>query len=348
MSKPIQGPALVVRGPGDVGLEDRSVGQPGPGTVLLAPAHVGLCGTDLEIIDGSLDPAYVRLPLVLGHEWSARVLAVGPGVDEVAPGDHVVAEGILACGRCTECRRGATNLCSNYDELGFTTDGALGPGVLVSAHLVHRLGPDVPLLAGALVEPAAVAFRGLSELSLVPGNQVLVIGDGTVALLTALLVHLWSPVSVTMAGRRPEQSDLATAVGVDRFTTSTPEEAAYDVVVEAAGSTAAAETAIASARRGGKILLLGIAGHGQTANLRVDDVVNNDLTIRGSFSYTAAAWAEVVRLINAKVLDLRPLVTHRFGLQDHERAIEVLRSGDGGPRGKVVFDLDQEPADVSA
>ncbi len=348
MSDRTEGPALVVRGPHEVGIEDRRVEEPGPGMVLLEPAQVGLCGTDLEILDGSLDPAYVRLPLVLGHEWSARVRAVGPDVRAFSLGDHVVAEGILACGKCAECRRGVTNLCTNYDELGFTTDGALAPGVLVPAHLVHRLDSDVPLLAGALVEPAAVAFRGLRELSPVPGDQVLIIGDGTVALLAALLVRLWSPASVTIAGRRQEQSSLADAAGADRFSTIVPDLASYDVVIEAAGSTTAVETAIASARRGGQILLLGIAGHGNTADVPVDDVVNNDLTIRGSFSYTAAAWAEIVRLINAKVLDPLPLVTHRFALHDYERAIQVLRSGDGGPRGKVVFILDEDVADASS
>lgn len=351
MSDQRHGPALVVRGPHDVGIEDRSISAPGPGMVLLEPAHVGLCGTDLEILSGDLDPAYVRLPLVLGHEWSARVGSVGPDVQGLTPGDHVVAEGILACGKCRECRRGATNLCTNYDELGFTTDGALGPGLLVPAHLVHRLDPEVPLLAGALVEPAAVALRGLRETPLLPGDRVLIVGDGTVALLAAMLVRLWSPAAVTVAGRRKEQAALAAAAGADHFTTSDPDPAAYDVVVEAAGSTTAVETAVQSARRGGRILLLGISGHGKTAAIPVDDVVNNDLTIRGSFSYTAAAWAETVRLINAKVFDPLPLVTHRFALPDYARAINVLRFGDGSPRGKVVFlldDSDGDHADVSA
>ncbi|MTD58526.1 zinc-dependent alcohol dehydrogenase [Amycolatopsis pithecellobii] len=336
------GPALVVRGPHDLVVEQRTAPAPGPGQLLVTPSHVGLCGTDLEIIDGDLDPAYVSLPLVLGHEWSGRVAAVGANADDSLAGAPVVVEGVLACGVCRECRRGATNLCTDYDELGFTTDGALGPGVVVPAHLVHRLAADVPVEAGALVEPAAVVLRGLREIRPVPGDRVLVIGDGTVALLAAMLVRLWSPAHVTIAGRRAEQSELAHTSHADAFTTGDPERAAYDLVVEAAGSTAAVETAVQAVRRGGRVLVLGIAGHGQTARIPVDDLVNNDITLRGSFSYTAASWAEVVRLLNSGTIDPLPLVTHRFGLDAFEEAIKILRAGDGSPRGKVMFVLGED------
>ncbi len=151
---------------------------------------MGVCGADVEIINGSLDPAYVRYPLVLGHEWSGKVAAVGDGVAGVSVGDPVVVEGILACGTCSARRAGKTNLCENYDELGFTTDGAAGPGVTVAAHFVHRLASELPFEAGALVEPGAVVLRGLLEMQISPGERVLVIGDGTVALLAAHLVRM--------------------------------------------------------------------------------------------------------------------------------------------------------------
>lgn len=101
-------------------------------------------------------------------------------------------------------------------------------------------------------------------------------------------------------------------MGANRFTVEPPQERAYDIVIEAAGSTEACETAFRSARRGGQVLLLGISGHGETARLPVDDVVNNDLRIRGSFSYTAAAWAQTVRLLNSGIFQPSRLVTHRF------------------------------------
>ncbi|SFO38591.1 2-desacetyl-2-hydroxyethyl bacteriochlorophyllide A dehydrogenase [Actinomadura madurae] len=336
----VRGRALVVRSPGDVVLQERVVPPPGSGEVLVEPHFVGLCGTDLEIIDGDLDPAYVRYPLVLGHEWSGKVLATGEQVDGLAADDPVVVEGIVPCSFCHACRSGRTNLCENYDELGFTLDGAAGPAVRVPAYLVHRLSGGIPLDSGALVEPAAVVLRALSETDLVPGMSVLVIGDGTVALLAAHLVRLWSPSGVTVSGRRPEQEDLAVSMGADRFTVKPPQERAYDIVIEAAGSTEACETAFRSARRGGQVLLLGISGHGETARLPVDDVVNNDLRIRGSFSYTAAAWAQTVRLLNSGIFQPSRLVTHRFRLDRFASALSVLADPSSGePRGKVLIEM---------
>src|SRR5215472_6598258 len=227
----ISGPALVVRAPEDLVIEERSYRSPGPEEVLVTPHYVGLCGTDLDIVRGELDPVYVRYPLVLGHEWSGRILSVGERVEGLREGDPVVVEGVLACGKCPHCRAGKTNLCQNFDELGFTVAGAAGPAVLAPAPLTHQLAEHVPLEAGALVEPAAVVLRGLLEMAIVPGLKVL--------------------------------------------------------VIEAAGSTEAVETALLCVARGGQVLVLGIAGHGKTADLHVDDLVNNDLCVRGSFSYTA-------------------------------------------------------------
>ena len=334
------GPALVVRAPGDVVLEDREHEAPRATDVLVRPRYVGVCGTDLEILRGDLDPAYVRYPLVLGHEWSGTIIATGPDVESLTEGDPVVVEGILACSHCARCRAGQTNLCANYDELGFTTDGAAGPAVTAPAALTHRIDPGVALDAAALVEPAAVVLRGLRELGLVPGLRTLVIGDGTVALLAAQLLRMWSPSAVVVAGRRAAQAELAAAAGADSFTVDVPPQRAFDVVVEAAGSTAAVETAMSAVDKGGKVLLLGIAGHGNAAKLYVDDVVNYDLTIRGSFSYTASAWAETVRLLNAGSFRPGPLITHRYRLEDHAAAVHTLASTDGSTaRGKILLDL---------
>jgi threonine dehydrogenase-like Zn-dependent dehydrogenase len=153
-------PALVVSGPGEVSLEQRARPVPGPGEVLIRPAAVGLCGTDLDILAGRIDPAYVRYPLALGHEWSGTVLAGGSG--SLAPGTRVVAEGIVPCGHCAACRAGQTNLCEIYDEMGFTRDGAAAGYAVVGETLVHRLADPVSMADGALVEPAAVVYRGLA------------------------------------------------------------------------------------------------------------------------------------------------------------------------------------------
>lgn len=333
------GPALVVRGPGDIALEPRTGRAPTPFEVQVIPHYVGICGTDLEIIEGSMDPDYVTYPVVLGHEWAGRVAAIGNQVTRVRVGDPVVVEGIIPDLVCDACRRGATNLCQHYDELGFVRDGAAGPSVTTAQHLVHRLDTAVPLEAGALIEPASVVLRGLSEMELRPGGEVLIIGDGTVGLLTAALVSLWSPGRVVLAGRRAAQADLARLMGAEEFLTDAPPPRSFDLVVEAAGHIDAVATAFGAARRGGQILLLGISGHGTTLPLSTDDLVNNDLRVRGSFGYTAAAWSQTTRLLNQGRFNPLPVITHRFPITDYEQALATLRTSSDLARGKVLLEL---------
>ena len=333
-------PALVVRRPGEVVLEERAIPTPGPGEVLIRPVVVGLCGTDLEIVDGSIDPAYTHYPLVLGHEWSGTVAdGQAPAEQGPPPGSLVVGEGIMPCGHCRHCRAGQTNLCLTYDELGFTRDGAAAGFLTVQRSLVHPLAPGVGAEDAAMAEPASVVYRALAGAGIAPGWRSLVVGDGTVALLAVRLLRLWSPAEIVVLGRRDGQAALAAQAGAARFETgSRAAGTGYDLVVEAAGSTDAVLSALAAARRGGTVVLIGLPPHGATAAVPVDDVVNNDLIIRGSFSYTSAAWREVVTLLNAGLLDLGFLVTHRFPLTEWKAALDTLR-GEASPRGKVMLTI---------
>lgn len=329
--------ALVIEQPGALGLETLAERSPGPGEVLVRPSYCGLCGTDLELLAGQVDPAYVRYPLVLGHEWSGVVVAVGEAVAELEPGQRCVAEGIIPCGNCSACRVGATNVCAIYDEVGFTRPGGAADEVLVPARVVHRLADDVPLRDAALTEPASVVFTGLERLRLRPGLRVLVIGDGTIALLAVLLVSLWSPGEIAVVGRREDQAHLALELGASSFSTGEP-KGPFDVTIEAAGDVSALAAALHAARRGGQVLALGLPPTTSTLELPGDLLVNNDLTLSGSFGYTSAAWSRVVALLNARRLRPGHLVTHVFALDDYEAAFETLASAPG-PRGKVMLEV---------
>jgi len=325
--------ALVVRGPGLVALEEVAEPVADPGSVLVRPGMVGLCGTDLEIIDGRIDPAYVRLPLVIGHEWIGTVAHT-----QQASGARVVVEGIVPCRHCRACVAGDTNRCHTYDEFGFIRAGAAADLVAAPEFLVHHLSETVSDESGVLVEPASVVLRAVQRAAPRPGMKVLIVGDGTVGLLAATLVRLWSPACVTMLGARPQQQALAEAANVDQFRLQQENTTGYDLVVEAAGTSAAVGAALASPTRGGTVVLLGLAGSGVSTPLLVDDLVNSDVTVMGSFSYTATAWAGVVELLNSGRLDLSFLVTHRYPLADWREALQTLGTPSGA-RGKVVLTI---------
>ncbi len=224
--------ALVVLAPEQVVLTSRDEPVASPGDTLVRPDLVGLCGTDLEIIGGQVDPAFVRYPVGLGHEWTGIVSGNSP-----LSGTRVVVEGIVACGHCARCVRGETNLCETYDEFGFTRDGAAAGLVAVPTALVHPVAADVAAGDAVLTEPASVVYRGLTRAAVGPGSRVLVIGDGTIALLAVYLLRLWSPAEVVLLGRREAQRELATQAGASRFEVSPDAAGAgYDLVVEAAGA----------------------------------------------------------------------------------------------------------------
>lgn len=330
--------ALTVVEPGSVQLQTREPISTNANQLLIRPVVVGVCGTDLDIIDGTIDPDFVNYPLVIGHEWAGVVVT---GNADLPAGTRVVVEGVIGCGTCGECLRGASNRCATYDEYGFTRDGAAMDSVAADPDLIHRINDDVSWESAALTEPAAVVLRALQRINPDQGENVLVVGDGTIALMAALLIRQWNPVSVTMLGARDEQRDLADRAGVDLFTTD-PDSTAegYSIIVDAAGAIAATTTALTRATRGGRIVLLGYPGHGKTAPLPVDDVINGDLLILGSFSYTRSAWADVVELLNSGAFDPGFLVTHRFALEDYESAIAALRKPVGA-RGKVLVEVGQ-------
>lgn len=328
--------ALVASGAGRIALESRPPLEPGPGSVVVAPRTVGMCGTDLEIVDGAIDPAFVRYPLVIGHEWAGVVVRSGDG--RWAPGQPVVAEGIVPCRVCARCVAGDTNLCDVYDEVGFVRDGAAADEILVPSGLVHALAPGVGLEHGALVEPASVVYRALARAVRGPGLECLVVGDGTVGLLAAHLAQLWSPARTVVAGQRREQEPLVRAAGADALVDAAP-VASFDLVVEAAGTPGAVCSALRAAKRGGTVVLLGLPPHGSTVAVEPADLVNNDLTLHASFGYTSAAWRAVVSLVNSGRLRPGFLVTHRFPLERYAEALDVLRSPVLGARGKVVLEV---------
>jgi L-iditol 2-dehydrogenase len=334
--------ALVIAEPGSIALQNAPELVPGPGEVVARPVYTGICGTDLGLLAGVVDPAYVRYPLVPGHEWSGVIEAVGSGVTGLEPGQPVIAEGIIPDPVCAECVQGHTNLCVVYDELGFTRAGTAADQVLLPAQVVHVLGGSAGLLEAALAEPAAVAWRAIGRGRPRPGERVAVVGDGTLALITAHLLRLYSPAELIVCGQRPAQAGLAAELGATGFTVDTP-DTRFDLVIEAAGTAGAVERALRLARRGGRVVLVGLAGNDVTAAFPIDDAVNNDLLISASFAYTSAAFAEVTALLSAGQIRPDPLITHRFPLEAYADAYQVLRSG-SGPRGKVMLDISQEDA----
>jgi L-iditol 2-dehydrogenase len=323
----------VIERPGAVALRELDAPICGPDDVVVRSRAAGVCRTDLEVLRGELDPRWVRYPCVPGHEWSGEIVDVGDSVDGLSVGDRVVCEGMIPCGRCRRCAAGDTNLCENYDQLGFTRVGGYGELVLVPARVVHRLPDDVGFAEAVLVEPASVVLRALERARLAAGESVGVIGVGTLGSLAILLARLAGAERVVAYGVREEELELARRLGADEtvdVSTADPGAAGLDLVVETAGAVPAVELATRLVREGGRVVLLGIAGEGKTlAALPADRIPLRDLELIGSVGYTSAVWGRVVELLRESRLDLAPIVTHRFPLAEFERAFELMENREG-------------------
>jgi L-iditol 2-dehydrogenase len=323
--------AVVVERPGAAALQRVPRPDPGPGEVLVRVGAAGICGSDVELLEGRRPPSYVRYPIVPGHEWAGTVAAVGPGVDNVDEGAPVVAEGFRACGDCARCREGRTNLCAaDYAETGFTHAGAFADFLCIPARLVHQLPPGTDLNAAAVLEPAACVAQGLLEVDLRPGMTAAVVGSGTLGLLAVALLSRVSPGRLALVGTRAPRLALGLAMGATEVWNVRQDqhpEPGFDLVFEAAGTVDGARTAVELARRGGTVVLEGISG--QPGGIDADAVVLGHVRVQGIFGASSNAWRWVTEVFAAGLLDTEPLVSHSFPLEDYAAAFGALTDRDG-------------------
>jgi L-iditol 2-dehydrogenase len=324
--------AVVVERPGSAKLRHVPTPEPGPGEVLVRVGAAGICGSDVEVLEGRRPARFVRYPIIPGHEWAGMIEAVGPRVENLDEGTAVVAEGFRACGDCARCREGRTNLCAaDYAETGFTHPGAFADFLCVPAHLVHRLPPETDLAAAAVLEPAACVAQGLLEVDLRPGLTAAVVGSGTLGLLAVALLNRVSPARLALVGTRASRLALGEAMGATETWNVRQDEypqPGFDLVFEAAGTPGGARTAVELARRGGTVMLEGISG--QPSGIDADAVVLGHLRVQGIFGASRNAWRWVTELFADGLLDPKPLVTHSFPLEQYDAAFTTLaeRNGD--------------------
>jgi len=331
--------AIVIEQPHQVAWRDVETPHPGPDELLIRSHKVGVCRTDLEILNGQVPPAWVRYPCIPGHEWSGTVVEVGRNITDFHPGDRAVCEGMIPCNRCRRCRTGQTNLCENYQQVGFSRPGGYGEFVLVPHHIVHRLPGHVTFDVGALLEPASCVLRGLERGRPEVGDAIGVIGIGTLGSAAILLARLFGPRVIIAYGLRTEELAFAKRLGADHVvdvTATDPLEATLrlagdplDLVIETAGALPAMDTATRIVRHGGRVVLLGIPGESQILELPGNRLIDKDLQVTASLSYTSAVFTRMVRLVEDRVVDLAPIVTHRFRSQDFLSAFALLQRREG-------------------
>jgi len=327
--------AVVIAAPNRAALRDEPDPRPGQGQILVRVGAAGICMSDVETLKGTRPAAYVKYPVIPGHEWCGTVEELGPGAAGVAVGDRVAVEGHNFCRACEWCRRGETNLCVSYSELGFTLPGGFAEHVAVRADLAHPFAATLPFTSAAMAEPLACVVQGARRATIDNGDTIVVVGPGTLGLLAVGWAAVSRPARIVVIGVDRGNEALARRMGATDFLTVGDDPAGRvramtggggaDVVLEAAGSASALPLALDVGRRGGTVVLYGIAGGAGRTQLEADVFCLKELHIHGTFAYTSESFEQALRLIESGRLDVSPLVTHRFPLAEFEKAFDLLR-----------------------
>ncbi|MDA0634298.1 L-threonine 3-dehydrogenase [Nonomuraea sp. MCN248] len=316
----------------------------GPGEVKIRVLRTGICGTDLHIHRFDEWARHtLELPLIVGHEFCGHVVAVAPGVEDIAVGDLVSGEGHLVCGKCRNCMAGRRHLCRKTIGLGVHRDGAFAEYVTLPATnvWVHRMPvhPDV----AAIFDPFGNAVHTALSFPLV-GEDVLITGAGPIGLMAAAVATHVGARNVAITDVSDERLDLAAKLGVSLALNVSRASLAdgmrqlgmkegFDVGLEMSGSPAALREMIAAMTHGGRIAMLGLPAE----EFAVDwsTVVTSMLTIKGVYGREMfETWYNMSVLIE-KGLDLSPVITDRFPHHEFEAAFETAASG---RTGKVILD----------
>lgn len=323
---------VVITAPGKVEIQDLPIPTAAPGWVVVRVRAMGVCGTDLEILEGTLPylrSGRIAYPIVPGHEWSGEVMAVGAGVDRFAPGDRVTGETHVGCGSCERCRTGRYSSCEDVKRVGIgDLPGGCAEYITVPAQGVHHLPDSLGFDTAAVLEPTTVALYGLSKAHIAGGEHVVVVGPGTIGLLASALARTLGAARVTLLGTREGRLALAMQMGVTHTINVRSEPEALeelagraDVVVDAAGDPDFFGREISFLRKGGTLAAIGLFKR-PVPSLDLTQIVTRNLTVSGSLG-SPGIWERVISLVESGRLDPSPIITHRFPLEEAERAFHT-------------------------
>ncbi|WIM92833.1 alcohol dehydrogenase catalytic domain-containing protein [Actinoplanes oblitus] len=315
---------------------------PGPGEVEVAPAYVGICGTDLHIFHGDMD-ARVTTPAVIGHEMSGRVVRVGPDVPGWRPGDAVTVMPLRWDGTCPACLHGNHHICQNLDFIGIDSPGAMQQRWTVPATTLVRLPAGLPLDRAALVEPTAVAVHDVGRAAIRPGERVVVVGGGPVGVLIAVVARARGA-DVRLAEISEHRRRLAAGLGLrtwDPLSEDVPErvrewtgEAGADASFEVSGAEAGVRVAVDVLGVHGRLCLVAI--HPRPREVNLHRFFWRELTLVGARLYDRADFEEAVRLVAGGTVDADRLISRVVPLTDVPAAFAALEAG--GDVMKVLVD----------
>jgi L-iditol 2-dehydrogenase len=328
---------LVYHGPRELLWEETEEAVPGPKDVRIKVMAVGICGSDVH---GYLGLTGRRTPpMVMGHEFSGVIDAVGEQATRWKAGDRVTVQPAQFCGTCGFCKEGLTNLCGNKRFYGaMDCNGAMAEHIAVPEHLVYPLPDSVDFASGAMIEAAAVAYRGVKNAGDLVGKHVLVIGAGTIGQLVTAIVRLKGAKRVYVSDLSEARLDVAKKMGADvtlnpktmdirKIVMDETDGKGVDIAIEAVGVTPSAKQSIELLRTGGTAVWIGNSA--KFVEVPMQEIVTRELNIRGTYIYSHEEFGEVLEMVGGGGISFGPVISLHAKMSEGARWFEQLADSPG-------------------
>ncbi len=315
------------------------------GDILVRMEASGICGTDLEKIEGQLGPGGI-----LGHEVSGTIERVADNINDYKPSERVVAHHHVPCYKCPDCSNGNYTLCNefrntNIDPCGFAEYFRV-PQYNVARGAVIPLPAELSLEEGAMIEPTACCIRAIRRAHVEKSDNVLVVGLGPTGLTQMQLLRSTTTGRIIGSDLIEARLKLGQKLGADETVNALTEDVpshvrkiatdGVDLAVVSTGNEKGLSQAFSSVRRGGRILLFGAPSQGATCQLSVSELFSRQITLFSSYSCVEAEMKEAIKLVSEKRLDLKSLISDRFKLRDAEKAMEFAKTSKAAIKTIVV------------
>ena len=329
--------AIVYEGPEQLKQMELPEPEPKAGEVKLKVRACGICGSDVH---GYLGSTGRRIPpMVMGHEFCGEVVKQGEGAGRFPVGARVSVYPVDFCGTCEMCKNGDVHLCLNKKAYGvLDVDGAFAEYICVPQKCCFPIADDVSDAVASLMEPLAVAYRGVSHAGDLAGKTVLLVGTGTIGLLALACVKKEKPEKIIVSDLSDHRLELAKEMGADvvinpgkeNFKERILEESSkmgVDVEIEAVGVEATVQQAMSALRFGGTAVWIG--NNKPFISINMQEVVTRELSVHGSFLYGYEEFREVVQNINEGTIQVAPLISKTIQLDEAPKYFETLAHAPG-------------------
>jgi len=330
--------ALVLHKIDDLRLESVPVNEPKDGEVLLEMQSVGICGSDVHYWKrGCIGDFVVRAPMILGHESSGKVIKVGPNVKNLKEGDRVTIEPGVPCRRCDFCKVGRYNLCADVVFLATPpVHGSIARYHTHAADFCFKLPNHVTYEEGAFCEPLSVGVHACRRAGVTIGSTVFITGAGPIGLVSMLAAKAMGADTIIMTDISQSRLDFAKKVGASHVVLAEddPQKTANRVVetlgsmpnisIECSGAESSIQATFYATVSGGVVVLVGLGR--PLASLPIVNAAVREIDIRGVFRY-ANCYPAALSLIASGRIDVKPLITHRYTINESVQAFEMAESG---------------------